>query len=70
MARKRTYRRKSKPQNKILSLLILVVVAGFYLWQNYESTNTSTETSHPTVTAQSDQALLNLKWDGTLDGDI
>ena len=38
-------------------------------WQNYESTNI-TETSHPTVTAQSDQALLNLKWDGTLDGDI
>ncbi len=29
MASKRTYKRKKQPQNKILSLLILVAVFGF-----------------------------------------
>lgn len=71
MARKRTYTRKKQPQNKILSLLIIVLVAGFYLWQNQQQSNTPTEkTSRVTVNVPNDQALLNLKWDGTLDGDI
>ncbi|GMA69645.1 hypothetical protein GCM10025879_08910 [Leuconostoc litchii] len=72
MARKRTYRRKGKAnsQNKVLSLIILIFVAGFYLWQNYQPTNTTKEPIHTTVTAKSDQALLALQWDGTLDGDI
>ncbi|MFT9470688.1 MAG: DNA-entry nuclease, partial [Leuconostoc pseudomesenteroides] len=71
MARKRTYTRRKQPQNKLLSLLIIVLVAGFYLWQNQQQSNTPTEkTSRATVNAPNDQALLNLKWDGTLDGDI
>jgi len=72
MAKKRTYRRKKQPQNKILSLFIVLIVAGFYFWQNEQNSKpTSPDTSKSkTVTAQSDQALINLKWDGTLDGDI
>lgn len=37
MASKRTYKRKKQPQNKILSLLILVAVFGFYFWQSQQN---------------------------------
>ncbi len=74
MARKRTYNRRNQPQNKILSVLILVAVIGFYLWQNNQASHsnqgaTSTK-SFSSAVAADNQALLNLKWDGTLDGDV
>ncbi len=74
MARKRTYNRRNQSQNKILSVLILVAVIGFYLWQNNQASHsnqgaTSTKPFSSAVAAD-DQALLNLKWDGTLDGDV
>lgn len=72
MARKRTYRRKASPQNKIFSIIILVAVFGFYFWQNEFSVpkEDSPVSKSPKATAADNQALLNLKWDGTLDGDI
>ncbi len=74
MARKRTYNRRNQSQNKILSVLILVAVIGFYLWQNNQASHsnqgaTSTKPFSSAVAADN-QALLNLKWDGTLDGDV
>lgn len=74
MARKRTYNRRNQSQNKILSVLILVAVIGFYLWQNNQASHsnqgaTSTKPFSSAV-ADDNQALLNLKWDGTLDGDV
>jgi len=72
MARKRTYKRKKQPQNKILSLLILVAVFGFYFWQSQQNQQKKSEptSKYTKVVAANNQALLDLKWDGTLNGDI
>ncbi|MGY3743026.1 DNA/RNA non-specific endonuclease [Leuconostoc inhae] len=72
MARKRTYRRKKQPQNKLLSLLILVAVFGFYFWQSQQNQQKKSEpaSKYTKAIATNNQALLDLKWDGTLNGDI
>lgn len=74
MARKRTYKNRKQPQNKLLSAIILIAIIGFYLWQNspsHQSNQSKTATSSfSSAVAADDQSLLNLKWDGTLDGDV
>lgn len=72
MARKRTYKRKQPPQNKLLSLIIVIALFGFYFWQSQQGHHDTSapKSKYAKVTATNNQALLNLKWDGTLDGDI
>mgnify|MGYP003365115932 CR=1 FL=1 len=72
MARRRTYKRKQSPKNRLLSVIILLVVFGFYFWQSDQKQHQETPpaSKYSTAVAADNQALLDLKWDGTLDGDI
>ncbi|MGX7051717.1 DNA/RNA non-specific endonuclease [Leuconostoc palmae] len=72
MARKRSYKNNTNQlQSKIISVLIVLAIVMFYLWQNHRPQNPTTETKvSKSIVANDNQALLNIQWDGTLDGDI
>lgn len=74
MARKRTTRRQNpSPKQQLIGSVILLLLIGFYLWQNNQTQHpapTTQQSKYATVSAPDNQALLNLQWDGTLDGDL
>lgn len=75
MARKRRPNRQAQSPQQLIWPVILLLLIGFFLWQNNQDpknkqTQPTQQSKYATVTAASDQALLNLQWDGTLDGDI
>lgn len=75
MARKRSTSHQPQSPQQLIWPLILLVLIGFYLWQNNQDqkpkqTQATQQSKYASVSADNDQALLNLQWDGTLDGDI